>query len=166
MTAWQVMLALAGTVAVLAVADRLRDVVDRTRGVPSRRRSTLARLLLAAVRAYRHWISPVRPPSCRFTPSCSAYAVEAIETHGAVRGGWLATRRLLRCGPWHPGGHDPVPPAVGRAGGSGEMAGDAASTRHGHATDRHSATERHSATVSTRTRADGQSSTPTGAPRC
>lgn len=70
-----------------------------------------ARVLLAPVRGYRKWISPVLPPSCRFYPSCSAYAVEAITTHGALRGLWLAVRRLLRCGPWHPGGLDPVPPA-------------------------------------------------------
>lgn len=70
----------------------------------------LARALLAPVRAYRRWISPLLPPACRFHPSCSAYAVEALITHGAARGTWLASRRLLRCGPWHPGGFDPVPP--------------------------------------------------------
>ena len=61
------------------------------------------------VRFYRAWISPVLPPSCRFEPSCSAYALEALTVHGAPRGTWLAVRRLLRCGPWHPGGWDPVP---------------------------------------------------------
>ncbi|GAA4433051.1 membrane protein insertion efficiency factor YidD [Actinokineospora soli] len=68
------------------------------------------RVLLAPVRGYRKWISPLLPPACRFHPSCSAYAVEALTTHGALRGSWLALRRLLRCGPWHPGGLDPVPP--------------------------------------------------------
>ncbi|MFL6143914.1 MAG: membrane protein insertion efficiency factor YidD [Labedaea sp.] len=70
----------------------------------------VAWLLLHAVQFYRTWISPVLPPSCRFEPSCSAYALEALTTHGALRGSWLTARRLLRCGPWHPGGWDPVPP--------------------------------------------------------
>ena len=98
-------------VLLLALYDAVRNLVTRRRG-----RSTLARILLRVIRAYQRWISPVRPPACRFTPSCSAYAVTAVERFGAVRGGWLATRRLLRCGPWHPGGHDPVPPTVGRSG--------------------------------------------------
>ena len=75
------------------------------------RPSVPARPLLVLVRFYRTWISPVLPPSCRFEPSCSAYALEALTVHGAVRGTWLTVRRLLRCGPWHPGGWDPVPPA-------------------------------------------------------
>jgi uncharacterized protein len=82
------------------------DVMPRAAGRPSRP----ARILLAAVRGYQVWISPVLPPSCRFEPSCSAYAVEALTEHGALRGFWLTVRRLLRCGPWHPGGWDPVPP--------------------------------------------------------
>jgi putative membrane protein insertion efficiency factor len=68
--------------------------------------------LLAAVRFYQRAISPTRPPRCRFVPTCSAYALEAIEVHGAVRGGWLALRRLLKCAPWHPGGVDLVPRAA------------------------------------------------------
>jgi putative membrane protein insertion efficiency factor len=71
--------------------------------------------LLAVIRFYRTFISPALPPSCRYTPSCSAYALEAIEMHGAGRGSWLALRRLLRCHPFHAGGHDPVPPAVAPA---------------------------------------------------
>ena len=67
-------------------------------------------LLVALIGVYRRWISPLLPPACRFYPSCSAYAVEAVTVHGALRGSWLALRRLLRCGPWHPGGLDPVPP--------------------------------------------------------
>jgi putative membrane protein insertion efficiency factor len=70
----------------------------------------VARVLLVPINFYRRWISPALPPSCRFEPSCSAYAVEALTTHGALRGSWLTMRRLLRCGPWHPGGYDPVPP--------------------------------------------------------
>ena len=65
--------------------------------------------LLAVLRFYQRAISPALPPRCRFYPSCSAYAVEAIERHGAARGTWLAVRRLVKCAPWHPGGLDPVP---------------------------------------------------------
>ena len=67
------------------------------------------RALRAAVRVYQWCLRPILPPACRFHPSCSDYADEALARHGAVRGGWLATRRLCRCGPWHPGGYDPVP---------------------------------------------------------
>jgi len=80
------------------------------RAADAARPGPVAAVLLLPVRAYRRWISPFLPPACRFHPSCSAYAVEALTAHGAVRGSWLALRRLLRCGPWHPGGLDPVPP--------------------------------------------------------
>jgi putative membrane protein insertion efficiency factor len=66
-------------------------------------------LLLGLVRLYRLAVSPMLPPACRFHPSCSAYAAGALEKHGALRGSWLAARRVLRCHPWHPGGFDPVP---------------------------------------------------------
>jgi uncharacterized protein len=69
----------------------------------------MARLLLALIRAYRYLLSPWWGGSCRFTPSCSSYAMEAIERHGAGRGGWLALRRIARCHPWCAGGFDPVP---------------------------------------------------------
>ena len=75
-------------------------------------RRPIARAMIAVIRFYRTAISPAFPPSCRYTPTCSAYAAEAIEVHGAGRGSWLALRRLLRCHPFHAGGHDPVPPAV------------------------------------------------------
>ena len=68
------------------------------------------RPLVALLRGYQRWISPLLPPSCRFYPTCSAYAVEALQVHGLLRGGALAAWRLLRCAPWHPGGIDPVPP--------------------------------------------------------
>lgn len=69
------------------------------------------RMLVLLVRGYQLFISPMLGPRCRFHPTCSQYAVEALQTHGAVKGGWLALRRVLRCHPLHPGGHDPVPPA-------------------------------------------------------
>jgi len=75
-----------------------------------------ARPLLAAVRFYQRAISPAFPPRCRFVPSCSAYAAEALEVHGAGRGSWLTVRRLAKCAPWHPGGVDLVPPRRGAAG--------------------------------------------------
>jgi putative membrane protein insertion efficiency factor len=65
--------------------------------------------LRAMVRAYQWTVRPLLPPACRFHPSCSEYAEQAIERHGAMRGGWLAARRVCRCAPWHPGGYDPVP---------------------------------------------------------
>ncbi|MBU3649573.1 MAG: membrane protein insertion efficiency factor YidD [Limnohabitans sp.] len=66
-------------------------------------------LLIFLVKAYRLLLSPWLGSACRFTPTCSAYALEALERHGAAQGGWMTTRRLLRCHPWCAGGHDPVP---------------------------------------------------------
>jgi putative membrane protein insertion efficiency factor len=77
-----------------------------------------ARWLLAVIWAYRRLVSPLLGRNCRFAPSCSAYAVEAIETHGAVRGSWLALRRIGRCHPFREGGYDPVPAAPGTQGGA------------------------------------------------
>ncbi len=71
-------------------------------------------LLRGLIRAYQLFLSPVLPPSCRYLPTCSEYAMEAIATHGAGRGLWLAARRLLRCHPWGGSGYDPVPPAARR----------------------------------------------------
>ncbi len=79
------------------------------------RRGPLARTLLAAIGFYSRAISPALPPRCRFAPTCSAYAAEAVAVHGAARGSWLALRRLLKCAPWHPGGFDPVPSRRGTA---------------------------------------------------
>jgi uncharacterized protein len=66
-------------------------------------------LMAGLIRGYQVIVSPLLPPSCRFTPSCSQYALEAVNRHGALRGSWLAVRRLARCHPFHPGGFDPVP---------------------------------------------------------
>ena len=69
----------------------------------------MTRILLVLIRAYQRFVSPYTPPSCRFYPSCSTYAVDAIARYGAWRGGYLAVRRLLRCHPFRAGGYDPVP---------------------------------------------------------
>ncbi len=70
----------------------------------------MSRLLIGLIRIYQRFVSPYKPRTCRFYPTCSHYALEAIQVHGALRGGWLATRRVLRCHPLNPGGFDPVPP--------------------------------------------------------
>jgi putative membrane protein insertion efficiency factor len=80
------------------------------------RRGMGARIALALISGYRTYLSPALPPSCRYDPSCSAYAAEAIERFGPARGCWLALRRLLRCHPFHAGGHDPVPALVAHPG--------------------------------------------------
>ncbi len=69
----------------------------------------LARALIGLVRFYRRWVSPALPPACRFVPTCSAYAEEALSRYGAARGSWLALRRLSRCHPFGGSGYDPVP---------------------------------------------------------
>jgi len=67
-------------------------------------------LLMALIQVYRYTLSPMLGRQCRFEPSCSMYALEALQVHGALRGSWMATKRVCRCHPWHPGGYDPVPP--------------------------------------------------------
>jgi hypothetical protein len=74
------------------------------------RRTAAAWALITLLRGYQRFVSPLLGPSCRFYPSCSAYALEAVQLHGALRGSWLAARRLSRCHPFHAGGLDPVPP--------------------------------------------------------
>lgn len=70
---------------------------------------SMRKALVLLVKLYRYAISPFLGPRCRFEPSCSLYALEALERHGAIRGSSLAVRRVARCHPWHPGGYDPVP---------------------------------------------------------
>lgn len=72
-------------------------------------RNPVTLVALTLIRVYQKAVSPLFPPSCRFTPTCSTYAYTAIERHGMVRGGWMAARRIARCHPWNPGGYDPVP---------------------------------------------------------
>ena len=93
-------------------ASRSLDPANPTQtgdGGSARSSSPLARLLLGLVHLYR-LTAVMRTPRCRFLPSCSQYAVEALRAHGALRGTWLAIRRVGRCHPWNPGGIDPVPP--------------------------------------------------------
>ncbi len=67
------------------------------------------RIVMLLIRFYQRFISPAFPPSCRFTPTCSSYALTSLEKYGLLKGGWLALRRIGRCHPWNPGGYDPVP---------------------------------------------------------
>ncbi len=71
--------------------------------------------LVFVIQLYRHMVSPLRPASCRFVPTCSQYAVDALTEYGLVRGSWLAAARLAKCGPWHRGGWDPIPLAEGES---------------------------------------------------
>lgn len=74
-------------------------------------RSALSGILTLGIRFYQKCLSPLFPSSCRYTPTCSQYAIEAIRIHGPLRGSWLAIRRIARCNPWGGHGYDPVPPA-------------------------------------------------------
>jgi uncharacterized protein len=93
--------------------------------------STAARGVIFLIELYRHAISPMRLPTCRFSPTCSQYAVDALTEYGLVRGGWLAIVRLVKCGPWHRGGWDPIPERRGtsRVGENGQAANDPSGTR-------------------------------------
>ena len=94
----------------IAKRDGRTDPVARSvPPVPETGPTVVTRALMAAVAGYRRFISPLLPPRCRFEPSCSAYAFEALRVHGAARGLWLAVARIVRCHPFHPGGYDPVP---------------------------------------------------------
>ncbi|MBK6292137.1 MAG: membrane protein insertion efficiency factor YidD [Ignavibacteria bacterium] len=80
-----------------------------------KRLTPIAVVLVAIIRFYRVAISPMFPSSCRFTPTCSQYTLEAIRSYGAIRGSWLGVKRISKCHPFHRGGHDPVPPAPGHS---------------------------------------------------
>lgn len=69
----------------------------------------MKKFLIFLIKIYRKYISPMKPPSCRFYPTCSKYAIEAIEKYGAIKGSFMAIKRILKCHPFHPGGYDPVP---------------------------------------------------------
>jgi len=69
----------------------------------------LVKMMVGMISIYKRCISPYMPPSCRFTPTCSTYAIEALQKYGVVKGSWLAIKRILRCHPFHEGGYDPVP---------------------------------------------------------
>lgn len=88
---------------------------------PTKAKVTGARAVATwPLRIYQRYLSPLKgAPSCRFYPTCSAYAIEAIEVHGVLKGSWMGMLRVLRCHPFHPGGHDPVPPKRKPAGGGG-----------------------------------------------
>ncbi len=88
--------------------------------------SAAGRVLVVLLTGYRRFVSPLLGPRCRFYPSCSAYALAAVQAHGALRGSWLAARRLSRCHPFHPGGLDPVPPVRSALGGPTVPGGEAA----------------------------------------
>lgn len=70
----------------------------------------MKKLFIKLIRLYQRYISPLTPPTCRFHPTCSNYAIEAISEHGVLKGTWFAIKRILKCHPFHPGGFDPVPP--------------------------------------------------------
>ncbi|ARA99784.1 membrane protein insertion efficiency factor YidD [Geobacillus thermodenitrificans] len=69
----------------------------------------VAKLLIMLIRFYQRFLSPLKPPTCRFYPTCSHYGIEAVTRFGAIKGGWLTVKRILKCHPFHPGGFDPVP---------------------------------------------------------
>ncbi|HNM84229.1 MAG TPA: membrane protein insertion efficiency factor YidD [Mycobacterium sp.] len=85
--------------------------VERQSGLPAT--NFVVRGLIYLIELYRHTVSPLRLPTCRFTPTCSQYAVAALTEFGLIRGGWLTLVRLAKCGPWHAGGWDPIPDRPG-----------------------------------------------------
>ena len=109
-------------------------------------------VLLGAVRLWQLLVSPTYGQTCRFYPSCSAYAAEALQRHGAARGTWLTVRRLARCHPWNPGGVDPVPPS--RAGAAPGAPGDEPTTTE----------DRGAGRAADRSRTADVAGTPTSAP--
>ena len=94
---------------VASMCKAKQDQSDNLTPDGSKAPGPLASLLLGLLAIYRRFISPLTGPSCRFVPTCSGYAVEALQRHGALRGSWLTLKRLLRCHPFCEGGYDPVP---------------------------------------------------------
>jgi uncharacterized protein len=90
-------------------SDEHENELQEARAPVERKRSASVWLLRGPIRFYQLAISPVMPAACRYYPTCSNYAIEAIDKYGALKGGWLAVRRILRCHPFRPGGFDPVP---------------------------------------------------------
>ncbi|WP_459971424.1 membrane protein insertion efficiency factor YidD [Mycobacterium sp. MUNTM1] len=88
--------------------------VARVRALTRRTGRAAARGVIFLIQLYRHMVSPLRPATCRFVPTCSQYAVDALDEYGLIRGSWLAAARLAKCGPWHEGGWDPIPDRPGR----------------------------------------------------
>jgi putative membrane protein insertion efficiency factor len=93
-------------------------VSEHSIGQPARARALPVRALVFLIELYRHTVSPLRLPTCRFTPTCSQYAVDALTEYGLIRGSWLTAVRLGKCGPWHRGGWDPIPERHVQHGGS------------------------------------------------
>lgn len=87
----------------------MTDITSRCVRSVRRAEQMIIRGLIFVIQLYRHMVSPLRLPTCRFTPTCSQYAVDALAQFGLIRGSWLAAVRLAKCGPWHRGGWDPVP---------------------------------------------------------
>jgi uncharacterized protein len=85
----------------------------RLRAIIGTAGNAAARGVIFVIQLYRHMVSPLRPATCRFVPTCSQYAVDALDEYGLIRGSWLAAARLAKCGPWHEGGWDPIPDRPG-----------------------------------------------------
>jgi putative membrane protein insertion efficiency factor len=103
------------------------------RGRTNRRRrwqTAPVRGLIFVIEFYRNAVSPLRLPTCRFMPTCSGYAVEALGRHGLVQGGWLSMVRLAKCGPWHPGGWDPIPAGSACGGETWEIPAERGESEH------------------------------------
>src|SRR5512147_1562428 len=96
-------------------SDSGREALPQSARGPLLYCTAMKTVLLALIEGYRLLLSPFFGQQCRFYPTCSAYAREAIEVHGSLKGSWLAVKRIARCGPWHPGGVDPVPPPRARS---------------------------------------------------
>jgi len=85
------------------------EALAQTSGLFRQSRLRMKKFVLGLIRLYQRYVSPMTPPSCRYVPTCSQYAVEAVSKYGAMKGSWLAMKRISRCHPFHEGGYDPVP---------------------------------------------------------